>query len=133
MKRILPVILSAILAGCAGSPVSRQKPVYDPVSFTGDYTYIVNADVPPRAVFQARPTYPTELRANLVSGHSMIGFIVETDGSTSQVQIVNATEAAFGDSARECVTKWRFQPGLKGGRPVRVAMEVPIAFTVNAN
>jgi TonB family protein len=131
VKKILPVVLGAILAGCSAPPAARQTPVYSPVSFTGRFVYIVNADVPPKLLFPARPIYPFNMRAAQLSGNATIGFIVEVDGTTSQVQVVNATDPAFGDSARECVTKWRFHPGEKAGRPVRVAMDLPIVFTLN--
>jgi TonB family protein len=85
----------------------------------------------PVAVFQARPAYPAELRANHVTGRVLVFFIVRTDGMVSNVRSVKATDPLFASSAVAAVRKWRFLPARLGGRAVNCQIEVPLIFSLN--
>lgn len=49
-------------------------------------------------------------------------------GAPRDVHLLVTTAASCGPAAVEAVRKWRFKPGKKDGRIVRVGMEVPIAL-----
>jgi TonB family protein len=42
---------------------------------------------------------------------------------------LRATHPEFGAAAVEAVERWKFKPGMKGGRAVPTHMQVPIVFT----
>jgi len=61
-------------------------------------------------------------------------FTVAADSpSSATVSGVRVDEAArlLGEAAVEAVSKWRFEAGVKNGRPVNTRMEMPIVFTLS--
>lgn len=108
----------------------KQTPVANRVVFSGDYIAIETADTKPVPTFQSRPRYPDALRNAGVRGEALIAFIIDKDGRTTEVQVEKASDSAFGESAQQAVAKWKFKPGKKNGEPIRVAMKVPIVFTL---
>lgn len=125
------LLLGAVLALCACAELPLQ-PVHNEVHFTGDYVEVQKCDARPRPIHQAPPRYPVELRrANVSRGVATVHFIVEQDGSTSEVQVESATNLPFGNAAKEAVQSWRFAPGLIDGLPVRVACKMDLHFRLN--
>ena len=101
-------------------------------TFTGDYIDVGEADRPPQMRTPTAPRYPVWLRRQGVNGVAEIAYLVEKDGSTSQVQVVAANDVDFGEAARAAVTQWRFRPGLRDGAPVRVAVKQVVHFNLNS-
>lgn len=85
----------------------------------------------PVAVFQAKPSYPFELRHAGITGQVLVDFIVDSTGSVSRAFAVRSDDQAFEAAAVAAVSKWRFRPGRKAGVPVNTRMQVPIVFTLN--
>lgn len=77
--------------------------------------------------------YPLEARQKGYEGTVVVSFVVETDGSISQISIVKNVEGGCGDETVRAVSlmntaglKW--MPGKKGGKPVRVRFNLPVKF-----
>ena len=73
--------------------------------------------------------YPTVAFENGVQGRVLVGFIVERDGSLSNVKVERSVDPALDKEAVRVVKampKW--QPGKKNGSAVRVKFTVPITF-----
>jgi len=77
--------------------------------------------------------YPAIAKENGVSGTAVIRFVVEKDGSLSQIEIVRDPGATLGPEAQRVVQlmadsapKWA--PGKQQGRPVRVQFTLPVRF-----
>ncbi len=86
-------------------------------------------DEPPRAVRQVQPQYPANALRKGLTGKVELRFLVETDGSVSQVQVVSSEPGdVFERSAVRAVEQWRFSPGIYQGQPVRTWVRIPIAF-----
>ena len=117
-------------ANSAPAEVIKQVPVANRVVFSGDYIAIETADRKPIPTFQSRPRYPVALRNAGIHGEALIAFIVDKDGLTTEVQVENASDKAFGEAAQQAVSKWKFKPGMKNGEPIRVAMKVPVVFAL---
>ncbi len=80
--------------------------------------------------------YPEEAKENKVSGMTIVSFIVEKDGSVSNVDIVRDIGAGCGAEAARVVElmnergiKW--VPGKQSGRKVRVQFNLPVKFALN--
>lgn len=136
LTRLLPLLAVVAVSGCntpttQAPPLSQQavenripdKPagLYDPNELSSQ----------PIPVSQRRPVYPFELRRRGISGEAVVVFVVRTDGSVSDAAIVKASDIRFGQAAVDCVSQWRFRPGIKDGTPVNCRMMVPIYFTLN--
>ncbi len=85
-------------------------------------------DQKPRAVFQASPSYPPEMRGKKVEGDVVLIFVVDADGKVANPRIESSTHTAFNAPALNAIKKWKFEPGLRGGERVPCKMRVPIRF-----
>jgi TonB family protein len=87
--------------------------------------------IAPVAVYQARPSYPAELKGRKVTGKALISFIVRKDGRVSNVRAINATDPLFGSAGVAAVRMWRFHPAKQGDHIVNCQLQVPIMFSLN--
>jgi TonB family protein len=75
--------------------------------------------------------YPAVARENGTQGRVIISFVVETDGTLTELKIAGGIGDGCDEEALRVVgmsPPWT--PGMQNGRPVRVAYSVPIAFTL---
>ncbi len=76
--------------------------------------------------------YPKQARAAGVEGRVYIQFVVETDGSLSEVKTVKGIGAGCdAEAVRVVQNAPAFKPGSQRGKPVRVRMVLPIIFQLN--
>ena len=130
--RISALLCSFALLSGFSANATELKPVANAVQFTGDYVTFSEAKPKFRPVHQEQPVYPAALLDQRVEGSAVVAFLVELDGTISQCQIVEATDAAFGEAARAAIAQWEFSPPKFGGKPGRIAMTFPVEFTVPA-
>lgn len=95
-----------------------------------DHEETSKADVLPVPLSRGQPEYPLALRVLNLTGWVVVDFVVDAEGNAIDVHTVKSSAAGFEASAVAAVSKWRFKPGLKAGRPVRVHMRVPIIFNL---
>jgi protein TonB len=75
--------------------------------------------------------YPEVAIRNMIQGTVMVVFVVETDGSVSHVQISKGIGGKCDEEAIRVVENMpRWEPGKRGGRPVRVMLRMPIVFRI---
>ena len=75
--------------------------------------------------------YPKDAIKQEVGGRVIVMFVVETDGSLSNVRVARKVFPSLDDEAVRVVKsmpKWK--PGKEKGRPVRVNFTMPIVFSV---
>ena len=75
--------------------------------------------------------YPAAAQRANISGRVFISFVVNTDGSIQDVQVLKGLGFGTDEEAQRVVKgmpKWR--PGKQSGRPVRVKYNLPINFTL---
>jgi protein TonB len=67
-----------------------------------------------------------------IQGVVELSAVVRTDGTTSDVTVVQSLDTAYGldDSAVAAVSQWTFTPGTKDGTPVDVEVHIMIRFTL---
>jgi len=73
--------------------------------------------------------YPSQARRMGIEGKVFVQFVVDKDGSISQVQAIKGIGAGCDEEAVRVLKeapKWK--PGKQRGRPVRVRMVLPITF-----
>jgi len=75
--------------------------------------------------------YPQTAREQKVQGRVIISFIVEKDGSLSDIHAARGVSTEIDAEAIRVISaspSWK--PGIQNGHPVRVAYSVPISFTL---
>lgn len=73
--------------------------------------------------------YPEGYEETCVQGRVVITFVVEKDGSLSDVAVVKSLEKAFDEEALRAVKSMpNWIPGTQDGEPVRVKYTVPVTF-----
>lgn len=73
--------------------------------------------------------YPEAARENEIQGRVFVGFIVEEDGSVSNVKILRGIGYGCDEEAiRLADSLPKFKPGKQRGKPIRVQYTLPIVF-----
>jgi len=76
--------------------------------------------------------YPANAREEGIAGQVMIEFVVEKDGSITNVKAIEKAHPDLDAEAIRAVKlmpKWK--PGKQMGKPVRTFYQVPVRFTIN--
>lgn len=138
MRRLSLVLsVSALLGGLptvtfAAMPVVAQTSLSQPMSeqfpsFPGGQTALYN--------FLAQNLhYPTDAYYNGIEGTVIVKFIVEKDGSITNVYILKSVDPQLDNEAIrviESMPKWT--PGCVNGQPARMHYNLPITFKIPEN
>lgn len=75
--------------------------------------------------------YPFSARENGIQGRVIISFVVERDGTLSDVRVARGIGGGCDEEGvRVMKLSPPWKPGMQGGRLIRVAYSVPISFTL---
>jgi RNA polymerase sigma factor (sigma-70 family) len=86
-------------------------------------------DQRPKTKFQVPPIYPRSLRVAGMTGEVLVDFVVDADGTVHNAHATRSTHPELENSAIEAVSRWTFEPGMKGGQAVSTHLQMPIVFT----
>jgi protein TonB len=91
-----------------------------------------SVDERPELITAVSPVYPDLLRQAGIEGSVLIEVVIDTAGraEAATLHVVRATNGVFAAAAREAVLRSRYRPGRVNGHPVRVLVQVPIAFDI---
>ena len=155
---IIPMSLALVVANsCTGKDKkSEETPVENtpeiaviPDSIPVDYRYDEKADEEVFVVVENQPEfpggtkammkflndaiqYPVEAQNKKIQGRVTCNFVVEKDGSITDVQIARGVNPLLDEEAVrviELMPNWK--PGMQKGEPVRVRYTVPVVFKLN--
>jgi len=88
---------------------------------------LADLDQKPRVIYQPGPMLNAKVRKR-APGTVYVLFVVNHQGRVEDPVVQNATDPVFERPAVDAVRKWKFEPGLRDGEPVRFRMRVPITF-----
>jgi protein TonB len=75
--------------------------------------------------------YPAIARENNVQGRVIVQFVVERDGSLTDIKVVRGIGSGCDEEAvRALKASPKWKPGIQNGRPVRVQYSVPVSFAL---
>ncbi|MBN1404145.1 MAG: TonB family protein [Opitutales bacterium] len=83
-------------------------------------------DTPPKPKKQSAPVIPPELHGMKAS--VQVGFIIDEKGRVVKPRIVQSSNDSFNEISLRCIRSWEFEPGKKGGEPVKVRVVVPLRY-----
>jgi protein TonB len=76
--------------------------------------------------------YPAQARRMGIEGRVFVQFVVDRDGSVTEVKAVKGIGAGCDEEAERVIkTSPKFKPGKQRGRAVKVRMVLPIIFKLN--
>lgn len=74
-------------------------------------------------------TYPAVAAENGIQGKVIVGFVVERDGSVTDVKVLRGVDPALDNEAVNVVKRMpHWIPGKQNGQAVRVSYNVPVTF-----
>lgn len=101
---------------------------------TGGGIYnIGNGVESPVPILKGDPTYTSDAMRAKIQGEVWLSAVVETNGLLSNIAVLKSLDRTFGldQAGIEAVKKWRFKPGMKDGKPVRVAVQLILEFRLH--
>jgi TonB family protein len=84
----------------------------------------------PKVVSEVKPQYTPEAMQAKIEGTVFMKAVVRTDGTPADIEITESLDTEYGldKQAVTALSQWRFEPGLKDGKPVPVLVTVEMRF-----
>jgi periplasmic protein TonB len=96
---------------------------------TGGGVYHAGGDVSmPQLVSKVEPEYSEEARKAKYSGTVLLSIVVDEHGLPRNIKVIRPVGLGLDEKAIDAVSRWRFRPGLKGGRAVAVQANIEVSF-----
>jgi TonB family protein len=96
--------------------------------FGGGVFRVGGGVTPPTLLQKVEPEYSEEARKAKHSGTVVLYIEVTIDGKADNIRVQRSLGLGLDEKAIEAVKKWRFSPGKKDGKPVRVAATIEVNF-----
>lgn len=86
----------------------------------------------PKVISEVKPQYTPEALQARIEGTVIMTAVVRTDGRPGDIEITKSLDTEYGldKQAVAALSQWRFEPGLKDGKPVPVRVTVEMTFTL---
>ena len=133
MKRMILLSMMAVLglmtANAQKTVISQSnQSVYDQVEQMPEFPGGMPAMI---EFLQTNLKYPKDAIKQQVGGRVMVMFVVETDGTLSNVRVAKKVFPSLDSEAVRVVkTMPKWKPGKEKGRPVRVNFTLPVVFSL---
>lgn len=136
MKQFFALLLTAGLGCSAGGAKAQSTAMNAPVyAIAEEMPRFKSADVGTQAMMEyltSTTRYPAEALIAQATGRVYVSFVVNAEGVVEQAKIVKGRHRALDREALRVVSampRWEV-PGRQQGRPVSVAVTVPISFNM---
>ena len=131
MKKLLLIMffMAFVSAGAYSQSNNQDDAVYqitdEPAKFPGEGKGVENV----MKFISENMKYPAEAKANNIQGRVIVKFIVERDGSLSDIKVMRPLGYGCNEEAIRLVKSMpKWEPGKKGGKAVRTSFMLPIQF-----
>ncbi len=141
MSTLLLVSISVVAVlqmACSKEETQKVEPTVEQPN-KAEEAYTITEQMPQfpggtKAMFQyfaSRVKYPKELEAKNIEGVVFVSFIVDTDGSIRDVELLRGIADAADQQALEITANMpNWEPGYHKGKAVPVKFNLPIRFTL---
>lgn len=82
----------------------------------------------PRAIYDPDPEYSEEARKAKFQGTVLLWVIIAPDGRPRDIRVQRSLGMGLDQRAIDAVSRWRFEPATKDGRPVAVQVNIEVNF-----
>jgi periplasmic protein TonB len=87
----------------------------------------------PLLIHSVEQEYTEAARNAKISGNVLVNLIVEPNGNPSHIRVVRGLGMGLDEKAIQAVQQYKFKPGMKDGKPVRVELNISLNFNETAN
>ena len=118
-------------SGSGGGVGSGEGPGFGPGhgGGAGGGAYRVGGGVSaPKAIYSPDPEYSEEARKAKYQGTCVLWLVVGPDGKARDIRVARTLGLGLDEKAIEAVKNWRFEPGMKDGKPVATQVNVEVTF-----
>ena len=84
--------------------------------------------VAPLPRYRPEPPYSPKARQLQLQGSTILMIVVDQDGNVERTGVLHPLGLGLDQKALETISKWKFDPALKGGNPVKCKLVVEIQF-----
>jgi protein TonB len=118
--------LSSLLAAIAAF-------VSQPASHVSAQSLSGPQDQEPKALSKQAPDYAYQLRRDDIEGRVVVAFDITPSGDVANEKVVSATEPRLVKPTIRALSKWKYQPAIRGGVPVASRVIETVDFTLPEN
>jgi TonB family protein len=101
-----------------------------PKADIGPVIKVVKGVTAPKAIYSPAPQYSKRAKKDKYQGNCVLSLVVGPDGKAYDVKVSRFLGEGLDEKAIEAVRNWRFQPALKDGKPVAVAINLEVQFVL---
>ncbi len=84
--------------------------------------------VAPHPIYDPDPQYSEEARKAKSNGQVLLLLVIGPDGLPHDIKVVAPLGDGLDEEAIDAVKKWKFEPGMKDGKPVAVPVMIEVDF-----
>ncbi len=97
-----------------------------------DKPYQAGVDVTaPTLTSKVEPKYTQEATDARIEGTVILSAVIGKEGVAEEIKVVKGLDPGLDKNAVEALQQWKFEPGTKDGKPVRVIASVEINFRLH--
>jgi TonB family protein len=85
---------------------------------------------PPKLLAKTQPRYTDEARKAGAQGFVILEVVVDDKGRATNIKVLSPLGFGLDESAIKAVEKWKFAPGRKDGKPVKVLATIDVRFNL---
>jgi TonB family protein len=125
MMMVATAVWCTFTVGCATSTSVRGEVEFGRMRVPSDINVV------PQPVEAPDIRYPEVLLAQSVEGTAELSFVIGVNGVPEGIQIVAASDPAFGEAAATGVRRLRYVPARRDGKRVPCKVEQTFFFRIN--
>ena len=84
--------------------------------------------IAPSVLYKVEPEFSDEARKAKYQGTVLLTIEVGEDGKPHKLQVLRGLGLGLDEKAIEAVSRWKFKPELRNGRPIRAAATIEVNF-----
>jgi TonB family protein len=85
----------------------------------------------PKAIYAPDPEYTDKARRKKINGNVVVSLIVTPEGTVRDPKIAASLDKDLDQQALAALSKWKFEPATKDGKPVTVRISTEVSFRIH--
>lgn len=121
LRRVISARLSQV------SPFGARNGPF-PAEPAGDALASVPRTSAPVPLFKVDPEYSAEAISAKFQGAVLLQVVIDATGKPTDIKVLHALGLGLDEKVIEAVSKWKFRPAARDGRPVAITANVEVTF-----